>query len=87
MSLGAPPRRFARLERPGERPFFAELQGGFAQPLLSAPWLAGSPAGEPLPGFDDEGRGPLRRLAPVEPSKIICIGRNYKAHASELGER
>lgn len=24
-------------------------------------------------------------LAPVEPSKIICVGRNYKDHASELG--
>ena len=24
-------------------------------------------------------------LAPVEPSKIVCIGRNYRAHAAELG--
>ena len=24
-------------------------------------------------------------LAPVEPSKIICVGRNYREHASELG--
>lgn len=24
-------------------------------------------------------------LAPVQPSKIVCIGRNYKAHAAELG--
>jgi 2-keto-4-pentenoate hydratase/2-oxohepta-3-ene-1,7-dioic acid hydratase in catechol pathway len=24
-------------------------------------------------------------LAPVEPSKIVCIGRNYAAHAAELG--
>jgi 2-keto-4-pentenoate hydratase/2-oxohepta-3-ene-1,7-dioic acid hydratase in catechol pathway len=24
-------------------------------------------------------------LAPVEPSKIVCIGRNYREHASELG--
>jgi 2-keto-4-pentenoate hydratase/2-oxohepta-3-ene-1,7-dioic acid hydratase in catechol pathway len=26
-----------------------------------------------------------RRLAPIEPSKIICVGRNYAAHATELG--
>jgi 2-keto-4-pentenoate hydratase/2-oxohepta-3-ene-1,7-dioic acid hydratase in catechol pathway len=26
-----------------------------------------------------------RLLAPVQPSKIICIGRNYAAHAAELG--
>ncbi len=24
-------------------------------------------------------------LAPVQPSKIICVGRNYREHASELG--
>jgi 2-keto-4-pentenoate hydratase/2-oxohepta-3-ene-1,7-dioic acid hydratase in catechol pathway len=27
----------------------------------------------------------VRLIAPVEPSKIVCIGRNYAAHASELG--
>jgi 2-keto-4-pentenoate hydratase/2-oxohepta-3-ene-1,7-dioic acid hydratase in catechol pathway len=24
-------------------------------------------------------------LAPVEPSKIVCLGRNYRAHAAEMG--
>jgi len=27
----------------------------------------------------------VRMLAPVNPSKIVCIGRNYAAHAAELG--
>jgi 2-keto-4-pentenoate hydratase/2-oxohepta-3-ene-1,7-dioic acid hydratase in catechol pathway len=27
----------------------------------------------------------IRLVAPVEPSKIVCIGRNYAAHAAELG--
>jgi len=27
----------------------------------------------------------LTLLAPVVPSKIVCIGRNYRAHAAELG--
>jgi len=27
----------------------------------------------------------VRLFAPVEPSKIVCIGRNYAAHAAELG--
>ena len=27
----------------------------------------------------------VRVLAPVEPSKIVCVGRNYAAHAAELG--
>lgn len=26
-----------------------------------------------------------RLLAPVQPSKIVCVGRNYRAHAAELG--
>ena len=26
----------------------------------------------------------VRLLAPVEPSKIVCVGRNYAAHAAEL---
>ena len=28
-----------------------------------------------------------RLCAPVEPSKIICVGRNYREHASELGNK
>ena len=38
-----------------------------------------------------EGKGPVARLedarllAPVEPSKVVCVGRNYKEHAAELG--
>ena len=27
----------------------------------------------------------VRLIAPVEPTKIVCIGRNYTAHAAELG--
>jgi 2-keto-4-pentenoate hydratase/2-oxohepta-3-ene-1,7-dioic acid hydratase in catechol pathway len=27
----------------------------------------------------------VRLLAPVEPGKIVCVGRNYAAHAAELG--
>src|SRR6266704_2369251 len=27
----------------------------------------------------------VRLLCPVEPSKVVCIGRNYTAHATELG--
>lgn len=47
--------------------------------LSDAPWRGGEPVGEI--GRLDE----LRLLAPVEPSKIVCVGRNYAAHARELG--
>ena len=37
------------------------------------------PTGEEIP-FDD-----VRLLAPVLPSKLVCVGRNYAAHAAEWG--
>lgn len=30
-------------------------------------------------------RAEVRLVAPTEPSKIVCVGRNYAAHAAELG--
>lgn len=80
-----PSRRFAHLEIAGRR-VFAELAGGSARLLSAAPWLGGSPTGEVIEGIDADGRGDrARRIAPTSPSKILCVGRNYKAHASELG--
>ena len=37
------------------------------------------PTGEEVP-FDD-----VRLLAPVLPSKLVCVGKNYAAHAAEFG--
>ncbi|HYG71685.1 MAG TPA: fumarylacetoacetate hydrolase family protein [Actinomycetota bacterium] len=37
------------------------------------------PTGEEVP-FDD-----VRLLAPVVPSKVVCVGKNYAAHAAEFG--
>ena len=37
------------------------------------------PTGEEVP-FDD-----VRLLAPVLPSKVVCVGKNYAAHAAEFG--
>ena len=45
--------------------------------------------GDPFDGVRTTGeRTPLtdvRLLAPVEPSKVLCLGRNYAEHAKELG--
>lgn len=41
-----------------------------------APWTRGSRSSR---------LADARLLAPVEPSKIVCVGRNYAAHAAELG--
>jgi 2-keto-4-pentenoate hydratase/2-oxohepta-3-ene-1,7-dioic acid hydratase in catechol pathway len=49
-------------------------------PFEEDPWsLAAGASFEPVPF------GSVRLLAPVRPSKIVCIGRNYREHAAELG--
>jgi 2-keto-4-pentenoate hydratase/2-oxohepta-3-ene-1,7-dioic acid hydratase in catechol pathway len=78
-------RRFARLERSPQQHAYVELVAGTAHVLTNAPWLGGETTGEKIEGFDDQGRGPVPRLAPVDPRKILCVGRNYRAHAKELG--
>lgn len=82
----APHRRFARFALPNGRRRWAELTGGAAMLLTDAPWSGGAPTGETLAEVGDDGRTPAARLlAPVAPSKILCVGRNYRAHARELG--
>jgi len=77
---------YARLELPDGSRAYAQLVDGCAQLLDQAPWRGGKPTGRQLEGIDAEGRGEAaRRLVPVEPTKILCVGRNYRAHAQELG--
>jgi 2-keto-4-pentenoate hydratase/2-oxohepta-3-ene-1,7-dioic acid hydratase in catechol pathway len=71
--------RFARLRGPDGAFFFAELEGAKAHQLDGAPWLGGRRSGEASPWK------PQDLGCPVTPSKIVCIGRNYAAHARELG--
>jgi 2-keto-4-pentenoate hydratase/2-oxohepta-3-ene-1,7-dioic acid hydratase in catechol pathway len=73
-------RRFGRVEIAGGRRAFAELSADGRLALMSdAPWLGGAPTGEVIDAAS------ARALAPVTPSKILCVGRNYRAHAKELG--
>ena len=58
---------------------WARLDGSEVTPLDGAPWAGGKPSGEKRP------RAGLRFAAPARPSKIVCVGGNYKAHAKELG--
>ncbi len=62
------------------------LLGELVYPLADAPYaekIAGhyapAIAGDPYPLSE------VKLLAPVAPSKIVCVGRNYAAHAAELG--
>ncbi len=58
-------------------PFWAVDEGGIYRVLNAAPWLGGISTGQVRLG---------RLLAPVEPSKIIGIGSNYRDHAAEMGK-
>jgi 2-keto-4-pentenoate hydratase/2-oxohepta-3-ene-1,7-dioic acid hydratase in catechol pathway len=42
-------------------------------------------ASVPRTGFEPAPLSTLHLLPPVTPSKILCIGRNYRDHAAELG--
>lgn len=77
-----------RTQTDGEAPGPAARWQAIADPFETASFEAGDPAtlaaaAEPL--------GPARTLVdrrllpPVQPQKLIGIGRNYKAHAEELG--
>ena len=48
-------------------------------PLLGHPFGVLQPAGPPVPLAD------VRLLAPVLPSKVVAIGKNYADHAREMG--
>lgn len=71
--------RFARLALPGGRAVFAREDTDWYVLLSKAPWLGGADTGERV------ARDAASLLAPVEPGKILCVGRNYRAHAAELG--
>jgi 2-keto-4-pentenoate hydratase/2-oxohepta-3-ene-1,7-dioic acid hydratase in catechol pathway len=58
---------------------YGTIEGALVRPLSAAPWAGGLPDGKPVPLAD------VVFLAPVEPSKVVCVGRNYRAHAKELG--
>src|SRR5437868_1149985 len=50
--------------------------------ILQSPEQHADPAAKSIPGV---ALSEARILAPVQPSKIVCVGRNYREHAAELG--
>ncbi|MGZ4125619.1 MAG: fumarylacetoacetate hydrolase family protein [Actinomycetota bacterium] len=47
--------------------------------------LAGTFFEQPVPTGDEVPLDDVRLLAPVLPSKVVCVGKNYAAHAAEFG--
>ena len=61
-------------------PQWGEVRGDSVHLLARAPWLGIEPIGESLP------LSGCTLLAPAEPTKIVCVGKNYYDHAMEMGE-
>ena len=57
----------------------------WAEALIAAPAEDGCESGKPALGFHPGPLDGFTLMAPVRPSKIICVGRNYRDHATELG--
>jgi 2-keto-4-pentenoate hydratase/2-oxohepta-3-ene-1,7-dioic acid hydratase in catechol pathway len=60
-------------------PAYGLLEGEQIREIAGLPWSQWSPVSHAWSLSD------VRLLAPVEPQKIVCVGRNYAAHAAELG--
>jgi len=69
--------------RVGDQSPWIEIVDDYGLELDGPPWLGGERTGRrvALPARDPKAKW----LAPVEPSKILCVGRNYRKHAEELG--
>jgi 2-keto-4-pentenoate hydratase/2-oxohepta-3-ene-1,7-dioic acid hydratase in catechol pathway len=55
------------------------IDGEQIQEISGPPWNLWSRTSQSWP------LAKTRLLAPAEPSKVVCVGRNYAAHAAELG--
>ena len=76
MNPSRPHRLLARYRAEGAVHYGFE-EGGRLLRLGAAPWQGGVPTGQE----DDSSR--VERLAPCEPTKIVCVGLNYVEHVRE----
>lgn len=60
---------------------YGVVDDGEVELWMGAPWGGGVSTSDRMPLTSG------RLLCPVEPSKIVCIGRNYRAHIEELGHQ
>ena len=72
--------RYVRVKTDSESVHYGLLELNQSVQLLSqAPWCGGTPTGEIL------NPETYTLLTPCEPTKIIAVGKNYIAHAAEMG--
>jgi 2-keto-4-pentenoate hydratase/2-oxohepta-3-ene-1,7-dioic acid hydratase in catechol pathway len=72
--------RFAQLDKSASVPLrYGIVEDQEVREISAAPWREWKESAHRWKLSE------IRLVAPVEPSKIVCIGRNYAAHAAELG--
>ncbi len=71
--------RLCRLEL-GGAPRWGVVEGDLVAPLAAPPWDGVRSVGGAVP------LATSRLLPPCEPSKIVAVGLNYRAHAAEMGK-
>jgi 2-keto-4-pentenoate hydratase/2-oxohepta-3-ene-1,7-dioic acid hydratase in catechol pathway len=79
--------RYCRLETPSG-PRYAAVEDRNGAPwatALIAPPPESRVVYDPAESFTPVALADAALLPPVEPSKIVCVGRNYREHAAELG--
>ena len=62
------------------RVFFGRIEDGNVIELDDSPLANGAPTGRRM------ALKSVRLLSPVAPSKVVCVGKNYAAHAAESGD-
>ncbi len=85
--------RFVEAQQSGAAPAqlsprWGSLDGDRVYPLAETPYGAArlaSPAAAPKLEGEAIPLAQVKLLAPVAPTKIVCVGRNYAEHAAELG--
>src|SRR5580692_288466 len=65
--------------QPPPSAFYGVHEGDHIRDISGPPWSSWSHGSRTWPV------AVVRLLAPVDPGKIVCVGRNYAAHAAELG--
>ena len=65
--------------RHASRERYGVIENERVRALNAEPWMGGLAEGPAIP------LGEVELLAPVLPSKVVAVGRNYRAHARELG--
>jgi 2-keto-4-pentenoate hydratase/2-oxohepta-3-ene-1,7-dioic acid hydratase in catechol pathway len=58
---------------------YGVIEGNHIRDISGPPWSSWSQGSRTWPVAG------ARLVAPVDPGKIVCVGRNYAAHAAELG--